>query len=220
MNTTAKAIKSASETERVRQIYDQVANNYDPFLDVAEQLFPSEGRRWVCSQARGAVLEIAVGTGRNVPFYPEHVQLTGIDLSPAMLTRARQRGLELGRQVNLGIGDAQALPFPDESFDSVVFTLALCSIPDDRRAIVEAKRVLRPGGRLLLLEHVRSPIWPVQALQRLFAPPVYRWLADHLLREPLDHVKAEGFKIDRVERSAWGLIERLAACKPGQTLTR
>lgn len=201
-------------TERVRRLYDEAAAKYDRLLGLYENRLFGDGRRWVAAQARGDVLEIAVGTGRNLPFYPLEARLTAIDLSPAMLEVARRRARELGRDVDLRVGDAQALDFPDESFDTVVFTLALCTIPDDRRAVAEAKRVLRPGGQLLLLEHVRSPRRLVRAVQRVLEPIFVRCAADHLLREPLDAVAAEGFVVAEIERSKWGIVERLAARKP------
>ncbi len=202
------------ETERVRRLYDDAAGKYDRFVGFAEKLLFGDGRRWVCAQAKGDVLEIAVGTGRNFPFYPVDARLVGIDVSPGMLDVARARAQELGREVDVHLGDAQALDFPDARFDTVVSTLALCTIPDERAAVAEAKRVLRPGGRFLLLEHVRSPRLPVRIVQRLLDPLFVRLQADHLLREPLDPVRAEGFVIERLERSKWGLVERLAARKP------
>src|ERR671931_1429638 len=128
------------------------------------------GREWACSQAKGEVLEIAVGTGRNLTHYPEGVRLTAMEYSPEMLAIARRRAEEIGREVDFREGDAQALDFANESFDTVVITLALCTIPDDRKAVREARRVLRPGGKLILLEHVRSPLLPVRAVQRLLEP--------------------------------------------------
>jgi ubiquinone/menaquinone biosynthesis C-methylase UbiE len=202
-----------SETERVRGIYDKMADRYDGMIRLSERLFMGDGRGWVCSQARGDVLEIAIGTGRNMPFYPQEVRLTGVDLSPAMLAVARQRAQKLGRAVDLRVGNAQALDFPDASFDTVVCTLSLCTIPDDRRAVAEAVRVLRSGGRLLLLEHVRSPIAAVRTLQRLLEPLFVRFWADHLLRDPLDYLASEGLELERVERSTWGIVERLSARK-------
>jgi ubiquinone/menaquinone biosynthesis C-methylase UbiE len=139
------------------------------------------------------------------------VRLTGVDLTPAMIKLARQRADTRGREVHLRVGDAQALDLPDAQFDSVVATLALSSISDERQALAEARRVLRPGGRLLLLEHVRSPYLPVRLLQRLLNPLFVHCFGDHLLREPLDHLAAVGFVVERVERSKGGVIERLVA---------
>jgi SAM-dependent methyltransferase len=97
----------------------------------------------------------------------------------------------------------------------VVCTLGLCTIPDPRRAVAEARRVLRPGGHLLLLEHVRSPVRTVRVIERpLEPPPAVRFAADHLTREPLDYLRTEGFEIERLERSKWGIVERVSARKP------
>ena len=149
--------KTASEeTERLKRHWEREVPTYDWRMDFFEKVLFGDGREWVCSQAHGDVLEVAVGTGRNFPFYREGVRLTGIDLSSAMLEIARKKADELGLDADLREGDAQELPFPDASFDAVVCTLSLCTIPDDRRAVAEMKRVLRPRGRLLLLDHVRA----------------------------------------------------------------
>jgi ubiquinone/menaquinone biosynthesis C-methylase UbiE len=202
------------ETTRVRAIYDRFAPTYDERIAFFERVLFPGGREWVCSRAAGDVLEIAVGTGRNLPLYARDVKLTGIELSPAMLALASRRAAEVGRDADLRIGDAEAVEFPNESFDSVVVTLSLCTIPDDRKAVAEMARVLRPGGRLLLLEHVRSPSRIVRGGQRILEPLFRRLGGDHLVREPLDHVRAEGFVVDELERSKWGIVERLAATKP------
>jgi ubiquinone/menaquinone biosynthesis C-methylase UbiE len=205
----------SGETRRVRRIYDAMARRYDRYIAPCERLLFGGGREWVCSRAGGEVLEIAAGTGRNLPFYPAGVRLTCVELSPEMLAVARRRAGELGRAADLRVGDAQDLPFGDASFDAVVCTLGLCTIPDDRKAVAEASRVLRPGGRLLLLEHVRSHLLPVRGLQRLLNPLTVLAEGDHLLRDPLRHVEAEGLSVERLERSKWGLVERIAARKPG-----
>ncbi|MGH2726804.1 MAG: class I SAM-dependent methyltransferase [Actinomycetota bacterium] len=206
-----------SEADRVRRIYDKMAPRFDRKIRFWERTLFAGGREWACSQATGDVLEIATGTGRNLPFYSSDVRLTGIEWSPVMLEHARTRAKDLGREVDLRLGNAEALEFPESSFDSVVCTLSLCSIPDDRRAVAEARRVLRPGGVFLLMEHVRSPVWIVSAGQRLLEPINVRFEGDHLLREPLDHLKAEGFAIEHVEQSKWGIVERIRARKPIET---
>jgi ubiquinone/menaquinone biosynthesis C-methylase UbiE len=204
------------ETERARRIWDKLAPKYDRQVRFVERVLFEGGREWVCSRAAGDVLEIAIGTGRNLPHYPRDVRLTGMDLSPQMLEVARERAQELDRNVDLRIGDAQVLELPDQSFDTVLCTLSLCSIPDDRKAVAEIKRVLRPGGRLLLLEHVRSPNHVVRGFQRILDAVTVRLAGDHLLREPLDHLEVEGFEIETVERSKWGIVERVAAFKRGR----
>jgi ubiquinone/menaquinone biosynthesis C-methylase UbiE len=204
----------AGETERVRRFYEKDAHKFDREMRFFDRLLFAGGREWVCAQASGDVLEIGIGTGRNLSHYAADVRLTAIELSPAMLELARARASELGRECDLRVGDAQALEFSDQSFDTVVCTLSLCSIPDERAAAAEVRRVLRPGGRFLLLEHVRSPLLPVRLAQRLLDPLSVRFQADHLLREPLEVLRAEGFEVERLERSKLGIVERLAARKP------
>jgi SAM-dependent methyltransferase len=207
-------LSSTATTERTRQFYERDAAKYDGRIRFFERLLFAGGREWVCGQADGEVLEIALGTGRNLPFYPQDVRLTGVELSPAMLEIARRRADELGRQADLRVGNAEALDFPAERFDTAVCTLSLCTIPDDRAAVAEVKRVLRPGGRFVLLEHVRSPVLPIRAGQGLLDPLMVRFQCDHLLREPLEHLQAEGFELERVERWKLGIVERIAARKP------
>lgn len=131
------------------------------------RVFGPEHRTWACSQATGDTLEVAIGTGLNLPHYPAEVRLMGLDLSPEMLELARSRAAQLGRTVELKEGDAQELPFHDASFDTVVCTYSLCNVPDETRAISEMKRVLRPAGRLILVDHIRSTVKPIYWFQRL-----------------------------------------------------
>jgi len=205
---------TSAESERVRRIWERLAPRYDEKIRLSERLLLAGGREWVCARVTGDVLEVSIGTGRNLPLYPPGVRLTGIDVSAAMLELARRRSAELGITADLRIGDAQALELPDSSFDTVVCTLALCSIPDARAAVREMKRVLRPGGRVLLLEHVRSPMLVVRTIQRALEP-ITVWLGgDHLVREPLELLRAEAFEIEEVERSKLGVVERIAARTP------
>jgi ubiquinone/menaquinone biosynthesis C-methylase UbiE len=201
-------------TARVRRLYDRYAERYDRDTDWYDRVMLGSARRAVCGQARGQVLEVAVGTGRNLQFYPPDVSLTGVDLSPAMLAVARHRADELRRAVELREADAQALPFPDAAFDTVVCTLGLSSIPDDRAAVGQMFRVLRPGGRLLLLGHVASRYWPARAVQ--FAVELYSWrlTGDRQLRRTVPLVVAAGFHVDRRSVCRAGIIELLAASKP------
>jgi ubiquinone/menaquinone biosynthesis C-methylase UbiE/predicted ester cyclase len=203
-----------SETERVRRIFDKQAPKYDKSMSRFETLLFAGNREWVCERAEGEVLELAAGTARNLPFYPADVTVTGVELSTEMAELGRRRAAELGREIDMRVGDVESLPFPDESFDTVVCTYGLCTIPDDAAAVREAKRALRPGGRILLAEHVRSPNAVVRTIQRVLEPLAHRFGGDHLLREPLDHLAAEGFEVDEVRREKAGWVELVAAHKP------
>lgn len=207
---------TATETERVRRIMDKEAPRYDRQMNFFDRVLFTGGREWACLGVEGEVLEIAVGSGRNLPVYPKGTSLKAIEFSPEMLKLAKERAAELGSDADLRLGDAQALEFPDESFDTVVCTLALCTIPDPARAVSEAYRVLRPGGTFRALEHVRSPSLLVRGVQRALDPLSVRFAADHVVREPLDYLRPAGFEIEHLERSKLGIVERVVARKPAQ----
>ncbi len=204
-----------TSTARVRELYDRAASRYDTMIVFWERILFRGGREWVCGQAHGDVLEVAVGTGRNLALYSSASSVVGIDVSEQMLDVARARAADLPLDVELRAGDAQALEFADSSFDTVVSTLSLCSIPDERQALAESYRVLKPGGVLLLLEHVRSPVTVIRAGQRLLEPLFVRLLCDHLTREPLESVPRAGFEVEHAERRSLGIVELLRARRPG-----
>ena len=196
-----------------REVYRKDAPRYDRWMGLGERVFlGAEHRGWVCSQATGATLEVAIGTGLNLPHYPPDVRLTGIDLSPEMLELARRRAAELQMTVELRLADAQDLPFPDAAFDSVVCTYGLCSVPDEVRTIAEMDRVLAPGGSLLLVDHIRSSVPPIVWLQRLLELHPKR-IKGELTRRPSMGVRAAGLRILRADRSRLGMVERLMARK-------
>jgi ubiquinone/menaquinone biosynthesis C-methylase UbiE len=176
-----------------------------------DRLLFRDSRAWVCGQATGDVLEIAIGTALNLEHYPAGVRLTGIDMSAEMLALARTRVAESRRAARLEVGDAEHLAFPDASFDTVVCTFALCGIPDPRRAVAEMARVLRPGGTLLLADHVASTNPLLGAAQRVAELASVPLAGEHFRRRPLTLVRAAGFEIVRSQRFAAGIVERLAA---------
>lgn len=202
-----------SATERARRVWDRQADRFDGQMGFWERvLFPGD-RQWACRQARGDVLEVAVGTGRNLEHYPGDVRVTGIDLSPQMLARARRRAEQVRPDTDLREGDAQALPFEDDSFDTVVCTYSLCSIPDDRQAVAEMARVLRPGGSVILVEHVASPRRGVRAIQWLIHQVTHRFALEHMLRRPRRVVAEVGLDPVHLERRKAGIVDRIVACK-------
>ena len=199
---------------RWNRYWDKKSRTYDREIGFFDRHLFGDSRQWVCSQATGDVLEVAIGTGLNLPFYPDTVNLTGIDWSEHMLELARQRAAELGHPATLQHGDAHQLRFDDASFDTVVCTFGLCAIPDHTQALAEMTRVLRPGGRLILADHIRSNTAPVRAVQRLLELVTVPLGGEHFLRRPLQHLRAaNNLDIDRVERFTLGLVERVVARK-------
>lgn len=202
--------------ERWRRYWDKHAATYDRQMAFLDRKLFGDTRAWACGQAAGGTLEVAIGTGLNLPLYPEEgVRLTGIDLSAEMLERARARAAELGRGVELREANAHELPFADAAFDTVVCTFSLCAIPGHARAVREMNRVLRPGGLLVLADHIAGTAWPVRVVQRLIETVSVPLGGEHFLRRPLHQVQAEGLQVERRERFKLGLVERLTARKPG-----
>ncbi len=203
------------DIERLRRYWDKHSRSYDKQMAFFDRKLFGDSRQWVCGRASGDVLEVAVGTGLNLDSYPADVTITGVDLSPSMLEHAERRADASGRKVTLQVGDAHRLEFPDASFDTVVCTFSLCAIPDERRAIAEMWRVLRPGGQLLLADHVVSTSAPVRLLQRLLEVVTIPIGGENFRRRPIVHVRDQGFAIEQQERFKLGIVERVAARKPG-----
>lgn len=206
--------KTTDRTDRWHRYWDKKSRSYDKEMGFWDRVLFGDSRSWACSKATGDVLEVAVGTGLNLPFYPDDVNLTGIDLSEAMLAIARDRAAELGRSGKLEQANAHALPFADASFDTVVCTLGLCTIPDPDAALDEMARVLRPGGALILVDHIRSSSRIARGVQRALEAVTVPLGGEHFLRRPLTKVGDRGFEIEQVQRFKLGLVERILARKP------
>jgi ubiquinone/menaquinone biosynthesis C-methylase UbiE len=204
---------SDRERERWARYWERAAPRTDASMRFMDRRLFRDSRAWVCGRARGEVLEVAVGTGLNLPHYPPDVTLQGIDLSPSMVELTRARAAELGHDISLRVGDAEHLDLPDGSVDSVVCTFSLCGIPDHRRAVGEMVRVLRPGGLLLLADHVAATALPVRAVQRLAEIGSIPLMGEHFRRRPADEIRARGLEILESERFAAGVVERLVAQK-------
>jgi ubiquinone/menaquinone biosynthesis C-methylase UbiE len=204
----------AKANEKKRRTYAKEAATYDKKEDLFEKCVTgTEHRGWACSRASGVTLEVAIGTGLNLPHYRTDLNLTGIDLSPEMLDVARARAQHLGRAVELLEADAQDLPFSNSSVDTVVCTYALCSVPDDARVVSEMRRVLKRGGRLILVDHVRSTSPPLFWLQWLYEFIPRRTKGEFMTRRPAQHVKATDFEIVDHDRLRAGIVERMVAVK-------
>ncbi|MFZ2530594.1 MAG: methyltransferase domain-containing protein [Rhodococcus sp. (in: high G+C Gram-positive bacteria)] len=205
------------DNDTVGRIFDTMSSRYDKQIDWWERRVMGRPRQWAIPRAEGRVLEIAVGTGLNLPLYgPQVTSILGIDLSDKMLDIARHRitDAQLTR-ATVRRGDAQALELPAVSVDTVVSTLTFCTIPDPLAASREAFRVLVPGGRFVLAEHGPATNRVGAALMRAVEPLTVRFGADHLTREPVPYLEEAGFVVDEVHRVGTGGVGiRVIAHKP------
>ncbi|HBO53847.1 MAG TPA: SAM-dependent methyltransferase [Janibacter terrae] len=193
--------------------WDRVAGRYDWATAPLERPFLAASRAWACTRASGRTLEVGIGTGANLRHYPLGLDLTGVDLSPAMLEQARQRARDLGVRVALREGNAEALPFASASFDTVVCTLVLCSVPSVDASLAEMARVLKPGGSLLLVDHVVSTAPPVRWAQRGLESITGKH-GEYWTRRPSLHLARAGLAPVASDRLHFGAIERVHAERP------
>ena len=193
------------------------AQRYDRGMWLAERASLRRLRRLVLAEARGAVLEIGAGTGANLPLYDPGLRVTAVELRPERLAAAARKAYAAGRTAQIAVAAANAhdLPFPTAAFDTVVGTLVFCSIHDPLAALAEIRRVLRPGGRLLLLEHVRGLTPWTRRLTDWLHPLWFAIQGEcHLNRETAATVAAAGFRIERAESYGRGLLQMIRAIAP------
>lgn len=182
-------------TEVIRRRYDRTSI----FYDWMDRMISPELRKKALSQASGKVLEVGVGTGNNFPYYPPGCEVTAIDFSPGMLARARKK-LHLARSpIKLLEMDAQAMDFPYNTFDTVVATCVFCSVPDPVKGLAEVKRVCKPNGKIILLEHVRSESPVIGWLMDVLNPISLHLIGSNINRRTVQNVISAGIQLQKVE---------------------
>ncbi len=196
-------------TAHAKRRYDRNAR----FYHYADRQIRREWRLLALAEARGAVLELGVGTGGNLPLYDPHEvsRVTGVDFSAAMLAGAYGRTPSV--PCDLRLMDVQALEFPDQSFDTVLATCVFCTVPDPLQGLREARRVVRPDGRVVLLEHVRVP-GALGCLQDVLNPLTLWLMGENINRRTLDYVRMAGLLPERVDEVAGGLVQLIVAKPP------
>jgi ubiquinone/menaquinone biosynthesis C-methylase UbiE len=184
------------------------ARLYDPFLALGERRGMRERRRSLLAGAHGRVLEIGAGTGLNLPHYSDAVfELVLVEPEPGMRAKLSRRAAGSARVVG---ASAEALPFPDASFDCVVSTMVLCTVDDVAATLSEVRRVLRPGGRLLFVEHVRSDAPGLARRQDRLAAAWHAFGSGCRCNQPtLALLAAGGLRPDRVQIGAWRGMPRI-----------
>lgn len=213
-------MNTSSPITRVEGIYDQCAPGWDKRQGLVERvLMGKEMRRSLARELRGDVLEIGTGTGATLPFLkdaPEITSFTGIDLSAGMLAEARNAAQRTGhdRDIRLAQMNAEALAFPDATFDTVTTSLMLCTVPDPTHALSEMSRVCKPDGRIVLLEHVRASNRLFAGMQKLLTPFQVRQLGCHLDRATDQLVRELGFRVERDESRFVGVFHIMVMQPP------
>jgi ubiquinone/menaquinone biosynthesis C-methylase UbiE len=197
-------------SRQIRQAYDEFAPKYRRFTWFENTLLGvNRQRRTLMGQASGAILDVACGTGENFPYLPAASQITAVDLSPGMVAEAERRARKLGRPIQLSAMDAAALDFPDDSFDTVVSALATCTFPEPIAALQEMKRVCKPDGRILLLEHGRSRVGWVGRYQDRRAHSHFQAAGCRWNQEPRQIVQAGGLEILSANSSFFGVFHTM-----------
>jgi ubiquinone/menaquinone biosynthesis C-methylase UbiE len=203
-----RRILTQLENQRIRQQYDRISSRYD----AVDWFIPTTWRRQATTLAYGNVLEVGVGTGLNLPYYSERCEeIVGIDLSPRMLEQAAERAKHSKMPVHLAVMDVQDLPLQSASFDCVLVAFVFCTVPDPTQGLRECFRVLKPGGRLILLEHMGSDRSWLRPLMNWLNPLTVRLLGDHINRPTASLVTQAGFQLATVENLFGDVVRLLVA---------
>lgn len=205
-----KLIKS--ETDQIRKRYNRIAFFYNSLEAPMEWLRFRNWRDRLRSAIAGPkTLEVGVGTGKNLPYYPLDVDVTAIDFSPRMLSYAKRSAFKLELHVNFHLMDVQHLDFPDNSFDTVFGSFVFCSVPDPVMGLKEMRRVCKPGGRLLLLEHVRPQNALAGYLFDIMNPFIVRMMGANINRRTIENINNAGWDITKDEPLSFSIVRWIEA---------
>lgn len=200
--------------DKIRQRYDRLAPWFDSLEGFLEGLIFRRLRKRLWALADGEhILEVGVGTGKNFAFYPDQARMTAIDFSPKMLEQAKRKRERKQLDVHLDLMDVQSLAYADNSFDTVIASFVFCSVPQPRKGLKEIYRVLKPGGQLLLLEHVLSSNKVMAKLMNLLNPLIVRLVGANINRQTVKNVQACPFKSIFVDPASSDMIKLIRAVK-------
>jgi len=201
-------------TAAIRERYDRGARLFDVMEAGVEALRFARWRKMQWAKVAGPlVLEVGVGTGKNLPYYPPSARMTAVDFSARMLAKARRRAAKLGSQVRLIEMDVQSMDFADSSFDAVVSSFVFCSVPDPVLGLREVERVCKPGGQVIMLEHVLSANAILGWLMKTVSPIMVKMSGANMDRRTVENVAASGLVVERVTDLAGDIVKLIEARK-------
>lgn len=201
-------------TEATRKRYNRIAPLYDRLEGMMERSRYSYWRGLLWSKVEGEnILEVGVGTRKNFPYYPKQIYVTAIAISDKMLEIAFRKAGQTKGRVHLLRMNVEHLEFPDNTFDTVVSTFVFCSVPHPVQGLSEIRRVLKPGGKALLIEHVLSASRIIAALQNLANPLVVRMMGANINRRTVENVAASGLIVKNITDLAGGIFKLIEARK-------
>ncbi|MDK2919240.1 MAG: hypothetical protein PWQ37_1973 [Candidatus Petromonas sp.] len=198
-----------NQSNKIKKRYDRVSYVYDSFEKTMESMIKTTWRVDLMKELKGKVLEVGVGTGKNIQYYPHDLEVVAIDFSPKMLSKAKEKAKKLNKKVDLRLMDAQQMDFPDNSFDSVFTTCVFCSVPDPVKGLHEIKRVCKKDGKIILIEHVRSEQKVLGLLMDLFNPLVVNTFGANINRKTVENVKKAGFTNIKVENLWRDIVKKI-----------
>lgn len=198
-----------NKTEKIRKKYDRVSKIYDIFEQPMETMSLKKWRLEVTKELKGKILEVGVGTGKNIPYYPDDMDITAIDFSNKMLERAREKAIKLNKKVELIQMDAQNMDFPDNTFDMIFTTCVFCSVPDPIKGLLEIKRVCKSDGKIIMIEHVRSEKKMLGLVMDIFNPVIVNLYGANINRRTVDNVKKAGFTKVEVTNLTGDIVKKI-----------
>ncbi len=202
------------DSAAIRKRYDRIAPYFEGIEAVMEGLFFKAWRKKLWAKVDGYhILEVGVGTGKNFDYYPNGARITAIDFSGQMLKQAVQKRERKNIKVELELMDIQSLYFADNSFDTVICSFVFCSVPSAIKGLKEVYRVCKPGGQVLLLEHVLSSNPVIAAVMNLFNPFVVALVGANINRNTVKNVKACAFTSVHVDQRSSDIIKLVEARK-------
>lgn len=179
--------------EKIRKRYDRASSFYDIFEQPMEIMTLKKWRTEVMKELQGDVLEVGVGTGKNIQYYPDNINVTAIDFSENMLSKAKEKAEIFNKKVKLINMDAQSMTFPNNYFDCVFTTCVFCSVPDPVKGLKEIKRVCKDGGKIVMIEHERSENKAIGLLMDIFNPVTLNLYGANINRKTVENIKKAGF---------------------------